>query len=41
MQVNWNEKYLIQLGYFSHVKPEYKVSHSDEKSILCEMSHLM
>ena len=26
-QVNWDEKYLTQAGYFSHVNAEWKVSH--------------
>ena len=29
---NWNEKYLTQLGYFFHVNPGLKVSHSGETS---------
>ena len=41
MQANWDEKCLTQVGYFSHINPEKKVSHSGETSHLGEMSHLI
>ena len=41
MQVNWDEKYLTQLGHNSHVSAKGKVPHSGETSHLGEMSHLI
>ena len=41
MQTNWDETYLTQVGYFSHVNAGRKVPHSGEKSHLGEMSHLI
>ena len=40
MQANWDEKYLTQVGYFSHINLEWKVSRSGDKSHIGEMSHL-
>ena len=39
MQANWDEKYLTQVGYVSHVNAGRKVPHSGETSHLGEMSH--
>ena len=41
MQPNWDEKYLTQMGYFSHINAGPKVFHSGETSDLSEMSHLI
>ena len=38
MHANWDEKYLTQVGYFSHVNARRKVPHSGETSHLGEMS---
>ena len=40
-QVNWDETYLFQAGYFSHVNAGWKLFHSDETSRLGEMPHLI
>ena len=37
----WDEKYLNEVGHFSHVGLGSKVSHSDGTSHLNEMSHLI
>ena len=41
MQAKWDEKYLTQVGYFSLVNAEWKVSYSGGTSQLGEMSHLI
>ena len=41
MQANCDEMWLTQVGYFSHINAEGKVSHSSETSHLGEMSHLI
>ena len=41
MQANWDENYLIQVGYFSHVNAEWKVPHSGDSSHLGEVFHLI
>ena len=41
MQANWDEKYLIQMGHFSHVNPGLKVSYSGETSHFSEMCHFI
>ena len=40
MQANWDDKYLTQAGYISHVNARLKVPHSGETSHLGEMLHL-
>ena len=41
MQVNWDEKYLTQVGFFSHVNPGWNASHSGGTSHLIETPHLI
>ena len=41
MQANWDEKYVTQVGSFSHVNAGQKVPHPGETSHLGEMSHLI
>ena len=41
MQAYWDEKYLTQLEYFSHVNAVWKVPHSGETSHLGEVFHLI
>ena len=41
MQANWNEKYLTQVRYFSHVNTEWKLPHSGETSYLGEGFHII
>ena len=40
MQADWDEKYLTQVGYFSHVNAEWKVRHSGETSHRGEVFYL-
>ena len=39
MEANQNKKYLFQVKHFTHVNPEWKLSHSGEMSHLDDMSH--
>ena len=41
MHGNWDEKYLTQVEYFSHVNAGRKVPHSGETSHLGEMSNII
>ena len=41
MHANWNEKCLIQVGYFSRVNAGQKPPHSAEISHLSEKSHFI
>ena len=41
MQTNWDEKYLTQVGYFSHLIERWKVPQSGETSHLGEVFHLI
>ena len=40
MQANWEERYLNQMGYFSHVNAGSKLSHSGKIFHLGEMSYM-